>query len=190
MAVVKKSISYETPDGVPVTKEYYFQLGKADVLEMDVVHDYPDIEDYLAALFKDPKNHTREIIDVWKQMLFHSVGERKGDLLIKGPEVIERFRYSGAFEELLSQLLDEDDAGASFFTSIMPADTQEKIASTQREYSKEELLGMTDEEFARVAGTKKKGMSKKYLVIYMQRKEAARARQGLPVKKQKGDQAA
>lgn len=171
---VKQTIRHKDPDGNKVESDWYFSLGRSDLLEMNLVHEHDDVTAYISQLMKDPKGNSREILDMWKEMLFRSVGKREGQLLVKGPEVEREFRFSGAYEEFLSNLLDKEDAGSSFFVSIMPEDVQAKIAEDEtRQYSETELLGMSDEEFARIAGSKK-NMSKEHLLIRMKRQQMKR----------------
>lgn len=173
---VKRTITHLDPDGIPVSSDWYFALGKSDMLEMDVVHDYEDVPAYLASILKDPKNHSREILKLWKEMLFHSVGQRDGNLLIKDESVVRNFKFSGAYEQFLSELMDEEDAGASFFVSIMPSDVQAKVREeTTHVWTKEEMLGMTDEEFEQHIGTDLKNMTKDQQLVAFQRRNAGRS---------------
>lgn len=170
---VKRSITHPDLDNKLVTEDWYFSLGKTDVLEMNLVHDYEDVPAYLASILKDAKNHSREILDLWKEMLFHSVGQRQDNLLIKDEAVLRKFRYGGAYEQFLSELMDEDDAGASFFMAIMPADVQEKIAAeNEKSYTKDEMLAMTEEEFTKAFGADQTAWDREVLLVAMQRKSA------------------
>jgi hypothetical protein len=173
---VKRSITVTDLDDNEVTEDWYFSLGRTDVLEMNVVHDYADVPAYLTSIMKDAGNHSREILDLWKEMLFHSVGQREGNLLVKDEAIVRKFRFSGAFEKFLGELLEEDDAGASFFMSIMPSDVQEQIKTNQSKvYEKEEMLAMTDEEFDRLIGTDLRDMTKEQQLIAFQRRSGGKA---------------
>lgn len=173
---VKRNITHNDPDGIPVTRDWYFALGKTDMLEMDVVHDYEDVPAYLASILKDPKNHSREILKLWKEMLFHSVGLREGNLLVKDESVTRDFRFSGAYEQFLSELMDEEDAGASFFVSIMPSDVQAKVREeTTHVWTTEEMLAMTDDEFDKHIGTDLRDMTKDQQLVAFQRRNAGKS---------------
>lgn len=172
---VRKIIKHETPDGVQVESEWYFSLGKTDMAEMDLAH-MEDPGKYLQDLI-DNKD-SRAMLDLWQQMLFRSVGIREDDLIIKGEDVIRRFKGCGAYEQFFGELIEMPDAGFSFFISIMPADIQKKISEhqpEQREYSDAELLSMPEEEFRRIAGPNEKDWDRRYLMLGMQRKMAHKA---------------
>lgn len=168
---VKRTISHEDLDGNPISEDWYFTLGKTDVLEMDIVHEHDDVPAYLASILKDAKNHSREILELWKEMLFRSVGQRKGNLLVKDEATLQKFRYSGAYEQFLGELLDEEDAGASFFMSIMPKEVQNQITQEQTKvWTKDEMLAMSDEEFDRHFGTDLRDMTKEQQLVAFQRR--------------------
>lgn len=166
---VKKVIRFNDLDGNPVEKVYYFSLGQTDVIEMDMIHDQEDVPAYLKSIVEN--KDSRELLRVWKELLFRAVAERVGNRLDKSQEVIDEFKGSGAYEQFFSELVSSEDAGASFFVSIMPADAQEKAAAEQnREYTEEELLSMSDEQFDKIAGTDTKKMSKEHFHIAFQRR--------------------
>lgn len=167
---VKRVISHNDLDGNPVSEAWYFSLGKTDALEMDLAH-HENVEQYLTDLIKDAKKNSREILKVWKELLFSSVGQREGNLLVKDESIVRKFRYSGAYEQLLGELMDEDDAGASFFVSIMPQDIQERIADKKdKQYTKDEMLSMTDAEFDSNIGTDLRVMTKEQQLVAFQRR--------------------
>lgn len=173
MPAVKKDITYVDLDGNQVTKEYYFQFGRTDAIEMDFAH-MEDVPKYLKHITEG--NDTRELLKFWKDLLFHSVAIRKGDILVKDPEVARQFVGSGAYEEFFVEMIQEsEDGGMSFFLSIMPKDVQERNAAEQaKTYTDDEKLAMSDEEFARVCGSKPSEMSKHDLELAYQRRMAAK----------------
>lgn len=170
MAVVKRTISFEDIDGNPVEAEYYFQLAKTDVVEMDLIHDHQDdMEDYLHTVTTN--RDTRELLKIYKEILFRSVARRVGNGLDKSDAVMLEFVQTGAYDALFSELLEEEDGGAAFFMSIMPEDVQEKAAEqAAKTYTTDDLLKMTDEEFTRVAGKKDEDMSRDHLLVAMKRR--------------------
>lgn len=170
---VKKEITFEDLDGNEITQEWWFRLDKTDALDMDIVHE-KDPANYLKQIMKD--QDSRKLLRVWRELLFASVGKREGNLLVKSPEILAEFQQSGAYNQFFSELIEADDAGASFFVSIMPKDVQEKIQKDDgRVYTKDELLAMTDEEFDQVAGTDTKKMTQEHFQIAFQRRNAKAA---------------
>lgn len=169
---VKKVIRYPHPvTGVETEAEYWFALGKTDLVEMDLAHmDNPG--EYLQELIDN--NDSRRMLDLWKEMLFHSVGVLvDGDTIEKGPHVVRKFQGSGAYEAFFGELVEMPDAGFSFFISIMPADVQAKVAQDEqqkREYTDQELLDMPEDEFRRIAGPNEANWDRRFLMLGMRRK--------------------
>lgn len=170
MGAVKRVIQFNDLDGNPVEEVYYFQLGKTDALETDVIHEHKDdMEEYVRELAKG--KNSRELVKVWQQLLFTAVGQRVGNQLIKSPEITAQFRFGGAYEQFFSELMESEDGGGEFFMKIMPEDVQERSEeAAKRVYTKEELLDMPDAEFDRIAGTDESKMSREHLLIAFQRK--------------------
>jgi hypothetical protein len=174
MPAVKKTISFEDLDGVPVNEDWWFSLGKTDAIEMDIAH-MENPGEYLDSIVK---NHdSRSLLDVWKELLFRAVAKREGNYLIKNDQVLAEFVGSGAYEAFYSEIADSEDGGAAFFMSIMPEEVREKAANAEskgpREYSDQELISMSDDEFMAVAGNNPMKWSKHHTMLAMKRKTAA-----------------
>uniref|UniRef100_A0AAU7GYG9 Tail assembly chaperone n=1 Tax=Streptomyces phage Scarif TaxID=3158858 RepID=A0AAU7GYG9_9CAUD len=172
MPAVKKTISYIDLDGVPQSVDWWFSLGKTDGIEMDLAHmDNPG--EYLDEIMRN--QNTRNLLDVWKELLFHAVAKREGNYLVKNEQVLAEFVGSGAYEAFYEEIAQSEDAGAAFFMSIMPEDVRAKAQNEhqqgKREYTNQELLEMTDEAFYAAAGTDRvQDMDKRFLQLAMQRK--------------------
>lgn len=165
---VKRTIRFRDLDGNLVEQDWYFSLDKTDALEMNLVR-LDDVVDYLNRILKSGSG--RQLLEAWRELLFRSVGSREGNLLIKNDRLLRIFQHGGAFEQLLTELLESDDAGEAFFLSIIPEDVRTKfLRRRDRKYSKEELLAMTDDEFTEIAGDDESKMSREYLMISRQRK--------------------
>jgi hypothetical protein len=173
MGMIKRTISFIDIDGNPVEEDWYFSLDEADAAETDIAH-RKDLAEYLASIQKN--KDTKELLDVWRQLLFAAVGKREGKLLIKGPEIVREFRFGGAYKQFFSQIIEMDDAGFEFFNSIMPEKIQKQVQEEQNKtYSKDELLSMSNEEFDRVVGTDESKMSREHLLIAFQRRNSKAA---------------
>lgn len=169
----KKTIVVEDLDGKKTAQDWYFQLDEADVVDFEWVHlDNP--AEYLQGLFNN--KDSQALLNLWREMLYKSVGKREGTLLAKRPEYLEEFKHNGWFAQLFSDIIRSDDAGAEFFQKIMPRMVQEKIKNAPpSEYTKDQLLAMTDEEFEKVAGTDIKNMNETMFQIAFQRRASKAA---------------
>ena len=176
MGAAKQEITFTTPDGVQKTEEWWFELDETDAIEMDVIHDLIQMgnpEEYLRDIVE--KKDSRALLNLWRDMLIASVCVREGDLLVKGPDVVKRFRYGGAYRQFFSELITSEDAGASFFVKIMPQRLSQQAAqeAARRQYTNDELLAMSDEDFFKAAGSSDvRDMDQRFMTLAMQRKNA------------------
>lgn len=168
MAMVMRSISFTNISGEDVTEDWYFLLDESDAVDMELVH-RPDVEDFLTDIVKN--RDSRNLIDVYRQILFASVGKKDGNLFVKDEETLREFKLGGAYRKLFSELLDMDDAGAEFFNTFMPEKIMQKAREqAEKVWTEGELLAMTDQEFEGVAGKDEKDWSREHLLIAMKRK--------------------
>lgn len=176
MAAVMRTIRYTSLDGQPKSVDYWFQLGKTDGIELEFVH-RKNPKQYLESIAAN--QDTKNLMEVWKDMLFRAVGKRKqgedGEYIVKNAQILDEFIGSGAYEQLFNELVESQDGGAAFFLSIMPPEVQanarEEAEKTNRDYSNQELLDMVDEQFYLVAGTNKfSEMDKRFQQIAWERR--------------------
>ena len=176
MGAVKRKITFTDPDGVEVTEDWWFQFDESDAVEMDYVHDLLKMDNPQKYLDDIAKNKdTKTLLGLWRELLLASAGKRDGKLIDKDKAVVRQFRYGGAYRALFSELISEDDAGASFFRDIMPERVQKQMhEEVTRRYSDEELYAMSDDEFYKAAGTDKvEEMDKRFLPIAFRRRTTA-----------------
>jgi len=176
MAAVMRTIRYTDLNGESKSVDYWFSLGKTDAIELDFVH-RKNPKQYLESIAANQE--TKNLMEVWKDMLFRAVAIRKNDYLVKNQDVLEEFIGSGAYEQLFNELAESEDGGANFFLSIMPQEVQDNAAAeaeqVNQDYSNDELLAMKDEQFYLIAGTNKfSEMDKRFQLIAWERRENGR----------------
>jgi hypothetical protein len=160
---VKRTISFVNLDGVAVDQDWYFALDEADASEMDLAFK-KDLPKYLAEIQENEDG--KELLHVMREILFASAGKREGNLLIKDASTRRQFKFGGAYKQLFSELLESDDGGMPFFLSIMPAKVQAQVAAEAgKTYSKEDMLGMTEDEFKKVFGTDETKYTQEQLLV-------------------------
>lgn len=117
--MLKKTIKYEDYNGNEITEDFYFNLTKAEVTEMELskagglgAH----IERIVAA--KD----TPSIIKEFKELILKSYGVKSedGKRFIKSEELSLAFSQTEAYTELFMELASDADAASAFINGIMP----------------------------------------------------------------------
>lgn len=117
--MLKKPITYEDFNGDTVTEDFYFNLSRAELVELELSH-----EGGLAASIKkiiDAENGS-EIISEFKKLILKAYGKKSGDgrRFIKNRQLREEFESSEAYSVLFMELVTDAEAAAVFVNGIVP----------------------------------------------------------------------
>lgn len=125
--MLKKTITYTDYDGNERTEDFYFNLSRAEVIEMETSVQggfQKKIERIVSA------QDNSEIIPIFKDIILRSYGEKSDDgrRFIKSKELSRDFSQTEAFSELFMELATDDVAGAAFVNGIMPKEYTENTS--------------------------------------------------------------
>ncbi len=119
--MLKKTITYEDFDGNKRTEDFYFNLSKAEVLEMEmgVTGGMTQMLNKIVAA-QDGKR----IIETFKEIILKAYGEKSpdGKRFIKSEEIATAFSQTEAYSQLFMELATDADAAAKFVNGIVPVD--------------------------------------------------------------------
>lgn len=125
--MLKKTIKYKDLDGNEVEDDFYFNLNKAEILELELKRK-GGLEAYMNELIAAEEGG--QIIGIFKEVMELSIGYRSADgkQFIKNQEVRDRFFQSDAFSSLLMEFLSNpsEEMGAAFFRGMVPVDVAEE----------------------------------------------------------------
>lgn len=117
--MLKKTISYVDFDGNKRTEDFYFNLTKAEVTEMEM-----STEGGLVKMLEKivSTQDSKRIIEVFKELILKAYGEKSpdGKRFIKTQELREAFSQTEAYSELFMELATNADASAAFVNGIVP----------------------------------------------------------------------
>lgn len=126
--MLKKTITYTDYNGVERKEDFYFNLSKAEVMEMEL-----STTGGLAEMIKRivAAQDQPAIIKVFKDLILKAYGEKSpdGKRFIKSPELSDAFAQTEAYSILFMELATNDEAAAKFINGIVPADIAQQIAS-------------------------------------------------------------
>ena len=119
--MLKKTISYEDFDGNPVTETFYFNLTKAELVELEVGAGQNGLANKLQAIVDS--NDGQEIIDNFKRIILLAYGKKSADgkRFMKSPEITAEFVATNAYSELFMELATNAEAAAAFMRGIVPS---------------------------------------------------------------------
>lgn len=130
--MLKKTITYTDYNGSERTESFYFNLNKAELMEMEMT-----TEGGLAERIQkivDAKD-TPAIITIFKDLILKAYGEKSpdGKLFLKedeeGRPLSRKFKQTEAYSILYMELATDADAAAAFVNGIVPADMSKQIAN-------------------------------------------------------------
>lgn len=139
----KLPITYLGFDGKEKTRDFYFNLSKGEIAEMN--YTIPGgFDGFLERLNDDPS--VKDVIETFKQIILKSYGKRTADgKFIKSKEYSEEFAATDAYSELfLKFVADEDNFVNKFLEGVInaPVGTVAKVIEEHPEIANagEEIL--------------------------------------------------
>lgn len=117
--MIKWPITYTDYNGETQTEDFYFNLNKAEVMEMNLEANGAYGE-YLQRVVD--QRDGKKIAHEFKRLILKSYGEKSPDgrRFIKSEEAAQAFEQTEAFSELYMQLATEEDAASKFIEGVLP----------------------------------------------------------------------
>ena len=126
--MLKKTIKYTNYNGVELTEDFYFNLTKAEIMEMELGTSggLAEMINRIVAAQDAPA-----IITVFKDLILKAYGEKSADgkYFRKSKEISEAFAQTEAYSILFMELATDADAAAKFINGIVPAQDKPAIAA-------------------------------------------------------------
>lgn len=127
--MIKETITYTDYNGVERKEDFYFNLSKAEImeLEMSTKGGLAEMIQRIVAAQDQPA-----IIKIFKDLIIKAYGVKSpdGKRFIKNQEVVDEFVQTEAFSQMFMKLATDADAAAKFVNGIVPADMAKQIAAT------------------------------------------------------------
>lgn len=124
--MLKKTISYEDFNGDEVAEDFYFNLTKAEIAEMEL-----EVRGGLSATLEKitKAKETPVLIKIFKDLILRSYGVKSDDgkRFIKTKAMREEFEQHAAFSALFMELATDANAAAEFVNGIVPSDVSKKM---------------------------------------------------------------
>lgn len=117
--MLKKSIKYVDYNGLEREEDFYFNLSKAEITEMELSVD-GGLSGMLERIVK--AQDVKEIVKVFKEVIFKAYGEKSSDgkRFVKSKELSEAFSQTEAYNELFMELIMDGDKASEFVKALLP----------------------------------------------------------------------
>lgn len=117
--MLKKTITYVDYNEVERTEDFYFNLSRAEIMEMELstTGGLSEMISRIVAAQDAPA-----IIKVFKELILKAYGEKSADgkRFIKSKEISDAFAQTEAYSILFMELSTDADAAAKFVNAIVP----------------------------------------------------------------------
>ena len=132
-----KEIEYTDFNGVTRKEKFYFNLTKAEILDMELGKT-GGLTEYIQKIIA--AQDTPAVMALFKQLLLKSYGVKSDDgrRFIKNDEVRSEFEQTQAFSDLYMLLALDDDEASKFVNAIVPEDM--KVSDEQKAQFAKELV--------------------------------------------------
>lgn len=118
--MIKKTVTYMDYNGVERTEDFYFNLTKAEVAEMEM-----SVEGGFSKMLEEivASKDNVKIVSLFKQMVLKAYGEKSADgrRFMKSEEISKAFSETEAYSEIFMSLALNESEAAAFVNGIMPA---------------------------------------------------------------------
>ena len=125
--MLKKIITYTDYNGVERTEPFYFNLSKAELMEMElgVTGGMTEMLNKIINAKDGPS-----LMKTFKEMIMKAYGVKSDDgkRLIKSEELSIAFTQTEAYSVLFMELITDDKAAADFVNGIIPNEIKDKVA--------------------------------------------------------------
>lgn len=126
--MLKKTITYEDYNGTERTEDFYFNLTKAELMEMEM-----STSGGLAEMIQNivKAQDAPSIIKIFKDLILNAYGEKSpdGKRFVKvndaGVPLSLAFSQTEAYSQLFMELATDADAASKFVNGIVPAEARQ-----------------------------------------------------------------
>lgn len=117
--MLKKTITYTDYNGNERTEDFYFNLTKAEIMELEMSTSGGFVE-MIKRIVSAQDAPT--IIKIFKELVLKAYGEKSADgkRFKKNEEITTAFAETEAYSQLFMELATDADAAAAFVNGIVP----------------------------------------------------------------------
>lgn len=124
--MLKREIKYEDFNGEEAIDTFYFNISKAELIELEVEYD-KGFGKFLQSVVESKDN--KELVKRFKEIILMAYGEKSpdGKRFVKNEQIREEFSQTAAFQSLFLELASDEKAAAAFVEGVLPRDVVGQI---------------------------------------------------------------
>lgn len=132
--MIKKNIEYTDYNGIKRNEDYYFNLNKAEIMEMELT-----TTGGLSEMIQKIVNtqDTPALIKIFKEIILKAYGEKSADgkAFVKideeGRPLYRKFAQTEAYSVLFMELSTNAEAASAFINGVIPSDMSNEEAQAK-----------------------------------------------------------
>lgn len=119
--MLKKTITYTDYDGVQRTEDFYFNLSKAEITEMELSME-GGMRAYIQKIIAAKSQLA--LVTLFKEIVMKAYGKKSADgrLFMKNDAIRAEFEAHPAYSMIYMDLVTDEAKASAFVNGIMPAD--------------------------------------------------------------------
>ena len=126
-----KTITYTDYFGQERTEDFYFNLSKSELSEMEASAEGGMVR-FINKIVQTVDQ--KKLVELFKELILKSYGEKSDDgrRFIKSKELSEAFSQTPAYDILFMELSTNEDEAVKFISGVIPSDLAEKVAENKQ----------------------------------------------------------
>lgn len=126
----KKTIKFTDYNGAEREEDFYFNLSKAELMELELSVN-GGLTEMVHKIVK--AQDSASIVKVFKELILKSYGEKSldGRRFVKSQEISDSFEQTEAYSMLFMELSTDEKAVLEFINGIVPSDLSEEMNNRQ-----------------------------------------------------------
>lgn len=130
--MLKKSITYINYNDEEVTEDFYFNINKAELMELELSTPGGFSESIKTIV---AEKNVPLIMSTFKKLILKSYGEKSpdGKHFSKSEDISNKFENTEAYSSLFMELVTDAQKAGDFVTGILPKDIQDEAKTKQKE---------------------------------------------------------
>lgn len=135
--MIKKNITYIDFDGEERTDPFYFNLSKAELMDIELDYD-GNMSRAMNTMLE--KRDMKGVLGLLAKLVRKAYGEKSGDgkRFLKNKELEDGFATTDAFSNLLIELVNDEEKLRAFVTGVIPTDIRNEVEKKMAEEEKAE----------------------------------------------------
>lgn len=127
--MIKKTINYTDYNGVERSEDFYFNLTKAELMEMEL-GTTGGFTEYVQSIVDAQDAPT--IMKIFKELILKAYGQKSldGKRFIKNDQIRDEFTQTEAYSQLFMELATNEEEASKFVNGIIPQDLAAQVKET------------------------------------------------------------